>query len=229
MDHRKSLPAELANFKKLPDGTLEFVVSHEAPDLVGDVVIQRGMKTVSDRLPAQVDHSGRMADVIGYWSGLKNHGEYTTATLHLVEAGVSKMADLVRALSDSGVKLAASIGFQAKSAEPLKPKGYKFNETLLHEISVVVVPCQPLALQVMKQFGIDVQSSDIAETADDSARTHDEVIKTAKAAISAVKKYDAEPAGENGIDALEAKLQKNLRINRAKQAIIAAKRALKGH
>ena len=46
--------------------------------------------------------------------------------------------------------------------------------------------------------------------------------------ISAVKKYDAEPAGENGIDAL-AKLQKNLRINRAKQAILAAKRALKGH
>jgi HK97 family phage prohead protease len=47
--------------------------------------------------------------------------------------------------------------------------------------------------------------------------------------ITAVKKYDAEPAGENGIDALEAKLEKNLRINRAKQAIIAAKRALKGH
>ena len=47
--------------------------------------------------------------------------------------------------------------------------------------------------------------------------------------ISAVKKYDAEPAGENGIDALEAKLQNSLRINRATQAIIAAKRALKGH
>jgi len=47
--------------------------------------------------------------------------------------------------------------------------------------------------------------------------------------ITTVKKYDAEPAGENGIDALDAALQRNLRINRAKQAIIAAKRALKGH
>jgi HK97 family phage prohead protease len=45
--------------------------------------------------------------------------------------------------------------------------------------------------------------------------------------ISAVKKYDAEPVGENDRDALEAKLQKNLRINRAKQAIIAAKRTIK--
>lgn len=46
--------------------------------------------------------------------------------------------------------------------------------------------------------------------------------------ITAVKKYDAEPPVENDDAALEAKLQKNLRINRAKQAIIAAKRTLKG-
>jgi hypothetical protein len=97
------------------------------------------------------------------------------------------MADLVRALSDSGVKLAASIGFQARKAEPLKPKGYKFPETLLHEISVVVVPCQPLALQVAKKFGIELQSSEIdLDTV--VADRQEETLERAKKAILAANR-----------------------------------------
>jgi len=157
MGHRKALSE--STIKRLPGGGLEFVISHEAPDLVGDVVVQRGLRPVADRIPAQVDHSGRMADLIGYWDNFKTHGDYTTATLHLVDQGISKMADLVRALSESGVKLAASIGFQAKSMEPLRPRGFKFKESTLHEVSVVVVPCQPLALQIAKGLGVDLQES----------------------------------------------------------------------
>lgn len=47
--------------------------------------------------------------------------------------------------------------------------------------------------------------------------------------ITTVKKYDAEPVGENDRAALEAKLQNTLRIKRAARAIIAAKRTLKGN
>jgi hypothetical protein len=142
--------------QRVSDGVIEFVVSHESPDLVGDVIVQRGIAPVSDRLPAQVDHSGRMADVIGYWSALRNRGDYTTAELHLVDPGISKMADLVRGLANAGVRLAASIGFTASESEPLKPKGWRFKTTRLHEISVVVVPCQPLALQVAKSLGLSL-------------------------------------------------------------------------
>ena len=46
--------------------------------------------------------------------------------------------------------------------------------------------------------------------------------------ITAVKKYDAEPVVDHEGAALDAKLQRKLRINRATQAIIAAKRAIKG-
>lgn len=158
---QKSLPAELSHVKGLRDGVLEFVISHEAPDLVGDVVVQRGIRTASDRIPAQVDHSGRMADVIGYWSNLKVHGDYTTAELNLVERGISPMADLVRGLSEAGVKLAASIGFNSSSSEPRKPRGRKFLESVLHEISVVVVPCQPLATQISKKFGIELPAEPV--------------------------------------------------------------------
>jgi hypothetical protein len=185
-DYRKSLPAELSEVKALQDGVLRFIVSHEAPDLVGDIVVQRGMKPVSERLPAQVDHSGRMEDVIGYWDNLKNHGDHTTADLNLVEKGVSKMADLVRALSDSGVKLAASIGFQAKKAEPIKPRGYRFEKTLLHEISVVVVPCQPLALQVAKNFGVDLWQEDPTESVEDDRK--EKALRRAKLAVLAVNR-----------------------------------------
>lgn len=191
MEYRKSLAPELSQTKAKADGVYTFVISHEAPDLVGDIVVQRGMKPVSERIPAQVDHSGKMADVIGFWDNLQVRGDHTTADLHLVERGVTKMADLVRGLADAGVRLAASIGFNVVKAEPLKPRGYKFNESLLHEVSVVVVPCQPLAMQIAKQFQLEHVLGD----------------------------------PENG---LQSTLASQLRIKRASQAIIAAKRTIKG-
>jgi len=191
VDYRKSLPPELSHIKAKANGVYTFVISHEAPDLVGDIVVQRGMKPVSDRIPAQVDHSGKIADVIGYWDELQVRGDHTTADLKLVDPGISKMADLVRGLANAGVRLAASIGFNVVKAEPLKPRGYKFNESLLHEISVVVVPCQPLALQIAKQFQLEHVIGD-------------------------------------PVDGLQSALASQLRIKRASQAIIAAKRTIKG-
>jgi hypothetical protein len=190
VDYRKSLPPELSHIKAKADGVYTFVISHEAPDLVGDIVVQRGMKPVSERIPAQVDHSGKMADVIGYWAGLKNHGEYTTADLHLVERGISKMADLVRGLADAGVRLAASIGFNSPKAEPIKPRGYKFHESRLHEVSVVVVPCQPLAMQLMKQYGIELPVEPVRVLDQEAAASGDveSAIRRAKLAILAVNR-----------------------------------------
>jgi hypothetical protein len=185
---RKALPAELANCKALGDGRLEFIVSHEAPDLAGDVVVQRGIRAASPRLPAQVDHSGRMADTVGFWTDLKCHGDYTTATLNLVKAGISPMADLVRGLSEAGVKLAASIGFTSRSVEPRKEKGFKFNESTLHEISVVVVPCQPLAVQIAKSFGLEAVISPEPQAPAVSGVKSPEAIKRAKAAILAANR-----------------------------------------
>jgi len=156
---RSVLPPELATVTKSgKDGRPRFVISTDQTDLVGDIVVQQGLKPVSTRLPAQVDHSGQMRDLIGWWSDLATEGAKTLATLNLFEPGLSPMADMVRALHDAGVRMAASIGFVPDftdgGIELLRDKqndsvtGYKFNRSKLIETSVVVVPANPGALSV---------------------------------------------------------------------------------
>lgn len=133
----------------------KFCISSEEPDLVQDIVVQAGLTPVSERIPAQVDHSGKMADMIGTWGGLKTIGKRTFANLNLFEPGTSKMADMVRALLDQKVQLGASIGFRPEEYEPIEDGGFKFLKSILHEISVVVVPAAPQALSIAKSYGFD--------------------------------------------------------------------------
>jgi len=132
-----------------------FIISDESVDLIGDVVHQAGLVPVSERLPAQVDHSGRVRDLIGHWLDIRREGSSTTAALHLFEKGVSPLADLVRTLLKARTRMAASIGFAPDyskgGVELLKDTegtitGLRYLRTKLLEVSVVVVPAQPLAL-----------------------------------------------------------------------------------
>lgn len=136
-------------------GTHTFVLSDEAPDLVNDVIVQAGMKPVSDRLPAQIDHAGAMEAMIGVWRNIRTKGKQTLGDLDLVPPGISRSADLVRALLDQGVRLAASVGILPLETEPREPRGYKILKSWLTEVSVVVVPAHPQALAVMKSLGVD--------------------------------------------------------------------------
>jgi hypothetical protein len=142
--------------QKAADGSgYRFVISSEEPDLVNDIVVQAGMRPVSERIPAQVDHSGKMVDMIGTWGNLKTVGKKTFADLNLFEEGTSKMADMVRKLMDQKVRLGASIGFMPEEYEPIEGGGFKFLKSILHEVSVVVTPAHPEALSLAKSFGID--------------------------------------------------------------------------
>ena len=95
-----------------PDNPLTFIISSESVDLAGDIVVQAGLKPINSRIPAQIDHGGSMHDVIGSWRNIQTKGDKTFADLHLLPAGVSRTADLVRALAAAGLRLAASIGFK---------------------------------------------------------------------------------------------------------------------
>lgn len=141
--------------KKLSDGKYSFVISSETPDLAGDIVVQRGMKPISDRIPAQIDHSGRMRDVIGYWSDFKQVGRKTVAVLNLADKGISRTADLIRGLLDSGIRMASSIGFMSDDYEPISTGGKRFKTSKICEISVVCQPCQPDALSIAKSLGFE--------------------------------------------------------------------------
>jgi hypothetical protein len=132
-----------------------FVISSEKPDLVNDIVVQDGLRPVSGRIPAQVDHSGKMADMIGTWANLERVGKKTIAELNLFDLGTSKMADMVRKLLEQKVRLGASIGFLPEEYEPLENGGFKFLKSILHEVSIVVTPAHPEALSLAKSVGID--------------------------------------------------------------------------
>jgi HK97 family phage major capsid protein len=139
-------------------GPTTFVLSSEAVDLEGDVVVQSGLVPVSDRVPAQVDHSGQMRDLIGSWQNIRRSQGRTLADLSLLERGISQSADLVRALLDAGIRMAASIGFVPTKTSYIRDEkneritGFRFEASRLVEASVVVVPANPEALNLAKSL-----------------------------------------------------------------------------
>jgi hypothetical protein len=209
---RHAQPAELAVVtKSAKDGRPRYVISTEQVDLVGDVVVQAGLKPVGPRIPAQVDHSGQMRDLIGWWEDIEHvSGKIakTLATLHLFEPGMTRAADLVRALHEAGMRMAASIGF----VPDLSDGGYelrrdekndyvigvKFLRSTLIESSIVVVPANPGALSVRsyelaKRFGMDAKRFDSFVMTEASQRllrgmpAHDVKARAADAVLKATR------------------------------------------
>lgn len=200
---RRVLPVESAEVtKSARTGGPRFVISTEQTDLVGDVVVQAGMRPVSERIPAQVDHSGKMRDLIGWWDNIKSEGKRTLADLVLFEPGISRMADMVRALHEAGVRMAASIGFHPdlsdggyeliRDASNDWVTGVKYLRSQLVETSVVVVPANPGALsvrslEIAKSFGLDAsrfQALVVSEASQQLLRTmprHDALARAAAA------------------------------------------------
>lgn len=173
---------------------------------MGDIVVQAGLRPVGPRIPAQVDHSGKMRDLIGWWDNIELRGRRTFADLVLFDRGISRTADMVRELHDAGVKLAASIGFHPDltegGTEPILDKktevitGWRFNRSTLVEASVVVVPANPgalsvRALDIAAKFGLDVRAYQTFAMSEASQRllhlmpTHDARARAAAAVMKA--------------------------------------------
>lgn len=180
---RKSGNPDVIKKSKSSD-SYTFVISSEEPDLVGDVVVQKGLKPVSDRIPAQIDHSGKVADLAGSWANIRldSTGKQTLADFIPFQKGISQTADLVRALLDSGVRMAASIGFKGQGEFRDPKKGYSggmiYKSASLLETSIVVVPCHQQALSVAKSLNIpkSVVDSILEKSDNDQEETDPEVL-----------------------------------------------------
>jgi hypothetical protein len=140
------------------DNPLKFVLSTDDTDLVGDVVVQSGLSLARDPLPAQIDHGGSMHDLVGSWKELKIGAHKTVSTLELMPKGTSPTVDLIHAIRDAGIRMAASIGFVPGDWEAIWDKkaefitGFKFLKSTLIEASIVVTPANPNALQLAKSM-----------------------------------------------------------------------------
>lgn len=136
--------------------TPTFVLSAETPDRVNDVVVQRGwhLESFLQNPVALLSHKSDQLPV-GVWKNLRIQGDALLGDLHLAAKGTSRAADLARGLIEQGILRAVSVGFRALKAEPMKPRGIKYHEAELLEVSLVSVPAHPRAVMVAKSLGMD--------------------------------------------------------------------------
>ena len=139
---------------------IRFRVSDESVDLFGDVVIQAGLAFPAE-LPAVADHQHKLDATVGTWRDIERSARETFATLHLLPAGVSRVADLVRALHAGGHAIASSVYFDiaASDIEPRmvngKRAGSVFKRGQVREISVTNFPANPSAVAVARSLGFN--------------------------------------------------------------------------
>lgn len=143
-----------------PNGDpLEFVMSDDSVDRMGDVIEANGWKLDNFRKNpiALFGHSSGFP--IGKWSEVVVRGNQLIGRLALIEPVSERMRE-VHAAVDAGVLRAVSVGFHPSKYEPLegsKVGGLRFIEQELVECSLVSVPANPNALALAKSLGISPQ------------------------------------------------------------------------
>jgi HK97 family phage prohead protease len=136
---------------------LEFVLSDESVDRMGDVIRAGGWQL--DQFKANpVALFGHSHDqIIGVWENVRVEGKKLLGRLRLAKPGTSELIDTVRSLIDQRILKAVSVGFQPIEAKPRKSgEGYDFIKSALHEISLVSVPANPNALAIAKALSPEV-------------------------------------------------------------------------
>ena len=132
------------------DNPLEFVLSDESVDRVGDICRVDGWD-LSHFKQNPICLMGHSHDaIVGVWDNVRVEQKKLLGTLKLAREGTSELVDTVRALVDQRILRAVSVGFQPIEAKPRKDGGYDFTRSLLHEASLVAVPANPHALAVAK-------------------------------------------------------------------------------
>jgi HK97 family phage major capsid protein/HK97 family phage prohead protease len=132
-----------------------FIVSTEAVDRMGDVILLSGWRLANFKKNpiALFQHNASMP--IGRWEDIKAEGDALTARLVMAEFGTSPMINTIRSLLEQRILRACSVGFRALKVEPLEGStvgGLLFKEQELLEISVVSIPANQQALSVARSF-----------------------------------------------------------------------------
>ncbi len=132
------------------DDPLEFVLSDESVDRMGDVIRAGGwdLKAFKANPIALLGHDH--SSILGVWENVRVEGKKLLGSLKLAKPGTSELIDTVRSLLDQRILKSVSVGFQPIEATPRKGGGYDFIKSALHEVSVVAVPANPNALAMLK-------------------------------------------------------------------------------
>ena len=143
------------------DNPLEFVLSNESVDRMGDVIRSAGWQ-LDDFKASPVCLFGHDHEkIIGTWKNVRIVGRQLIGELRLAKEGTSEFIDTIRSLVEQRIIRACSVGFQPIEAKQRKSgEGYDFIKSSLHEVSLCAVPANPQALAIAKSF---CKSPEIAE------------------------------------------------------------------
>ena len=139
------------------DDPLEFVMSDETVDRLGDVIHAKGWMLDNFRRNPVALFGHDSKAFIGRWSNVRVEGNRLLGRLELLEKGTSERIDELHAAIKAGVLRAVSVGFRALEAPQQRDtkdprSGVTFTKSELMECSLVSIPANPNALQVAKSL-----------------------------------------------------------------------------
>jgi HK97 family phage prohead protease len=139
----------------------KFVISTENVDRVGDIVRQKGLSLKTYETNNVVLFNHRHDAIIGNGHARKS-GTTTYGDVEFMAAGISPLADTVKAMVGAGVLKATSIGFKPLKYEVRRNEdgyfiGLDIKESELLEFSIVTIPANADCLSTAKSLGIDIE------------------------------------------------------------------------
>lgn len=161
------------------DDPLEYVMSDESVDRVGDVIEAKGwsLNAFRNNPVALFGHDSRF--VIGKWTDVRVEKDRLVGKLDMLGKGISSRIDELHAAVEAGVLRAVSVGFRPLEKPKLRDEkdysaGYIFSKQELMECSLVAVPANPNALQIAKGLGLSEQTMSMmfGETAERTKAVH---------------------------------------------------------
>ena len=160
-----------------------WVISSDDYDRVNDRITTPALKSlVGKDVICLWQHNADQP--IGVWKNLRMQGNRLISDLRLADTNLGKM---IKELLAIDTPLGASVGFRGAGKKNEKG-GVDFNQVSLMETSIVSIPCNASAMQIVKSFGINLQSSEVDAILVASDRNPEAVLDRAKLAIlSAVK------------------------------------------
>jgi HK97 family phage prohead protease len=140
--------------EKAKGGGLEFVLSDETEDRMGDVILASGWLLDNFSKNPVALFGDRSDFPVGSWKNLRIEGRSLRGQLALAPRGTSGRIDEVIALVEAGILRAVSVGFSSIETKPREGGGLLFVRQELLECSLVSIPANPSCLSVAKSLGI---------------------------------------------------------------------------
>jgi HK97 family phage prohead protease/HK97 family phage major capsid protein len=144
---------------------MEFVLSDETPDRIGDVIIAAGwdIANFAKNPIALFNHDPDR--IVGRWHNLRAINGALRGHLELAPKGISARVDEIRKLVEHGFLKAVSVGFRPLESAPRhaegKMAGLTYTKAELIETSLVSIPANPNALAVAKSLNISRATLDL--------------------------------------------------------------------